>query len=247
MNVLTERVARSFRRSGKSYDVAAEAQRHIAQQVFQRLCQHRGTGALGRVLEAGYGSGHLTRALSRLPIGQLWLNDLTAPQLGFCPEASYLPGDILNTVLPAELDLVASTSMIQWLPDPAAALAHLCRAVRAGGWLALSGFAPGHFPELRALGSAAPAPSYLDAGAMAALLPPGWQLWEACQFAHPLWFASPLAVLHHLRATGVNGCARAHWTRAGLRRFCDDYGTRFGTGAGVPLTYLPALIIAQKH
>ncbi|MGO4854182.1 methyltransferase domain-containing protein [Phaeovulum sp. W22_SRMD_FR3] len=247
MSGLTQRVARSFGRSAPSYDAAATAQKAIAAEVFGRLMAHRGPEPLPRVLEAGYGSGHFTRHLLRLPIGTLWLNDLASPPLAACPQAVYLPGDIRSAVLPADLDLVASTSMIQWLPDPKATLAHLGRAVRPGGWMAISGFGPGHFPELRQLGSAAAAPSCLSAAALAALLPPGWQLREARDFTRQLWFSTPMQVLQHLRATGVNGCARRCWSRAALNAFCAGYSAAFGTAEGVPLTYCPTVIIAQKR
>ena len=246
MSALTARVARSFGRSGRSYDAASTVQKAIADAVYHRLRAHIGPAPLPRVLEAGYGSGHFTRHLLQQGVGSLWLNDLAAPPLAFCPSAVYLPGDIQRVTLPLELDLVASTSMIQWLPDPGATLHQLGNAVRPGGWMALSGFGPDHFPELRHLGSAAAAPSCHDAAGLGALLPPGWRLCAAADFTQRLWFETPMQVLQHLRATGVNGCAQSRWTRTRLAAFCAQYCAAFDTGDGVPLTYRPALIIAQK-
>jgi malonyl-CoA O-methyltransferase len=241
------RVQRSFRRGFATYDDSALVQKLIARGLTRRLLRHAADARLTRVFEAGYGTGQLTRLmLQRLPVATLHLNDLAAPPLPFAPQADYRPGDIETLPLPEGLDLAISASMIQWIADPQALVRRLGEAVRPGGWLALSGFGPDHFPELHALGSQAAAPSLLSAEALAGLLPSGWTVHEAGSCARSLYFATPRELLRHLRDTGVNGRASRPWTRRDLDAFCHEYDARFGQSGRVPLTYQPVWLIARK-
>lgn len=241
----TARIARAFTRGMASYDSAACAQRQIAARLFAAYRRAAGPARPARILEAGYGSGHLTRHLLALGPAQLWLNDLAAPPVPGV-DARYLPGDIATVALPGGMDLVASASMIQWVGDPRAVMARLCAAAAPRGWLALSGFAPGHFPELRALGSRAGAPSCLRAAQMAALLPEGWQVRGRGHWRIVQHFPDALAVLRHLRATGVNGRAGQLRTRAGLGDFIARYEAGFGGPQGVRLSYVASWLVACR-
>ncbi|RQP04253.1 MAG: methyltransferase domain-containing protein [Paracoccus sp. BP8] len=245
MNALAGRVARSFARGMATYDGAALAQRRIAARLFAAYRRAAPGHCPARVLEAGYGSGHLTRHLLGLRPARLWLNDLAAPELPGVA-ADYLPGDVAEVALPGAVELAASASMIQWVPDPARVVGRLCRAVAPGGYLALSGFAPGHFPELRDLGSRAAAPSYLTGEEMAALLPAGWQVRGAGEWRIALHFPGALEVLRHLRATGVNACAGQIRSPGALRDFMARYEARQGGGRGVALTYVASWLVARK-
>lgn len=241
------RVQRSFRRGFATYDDSALVQKLIARGLARRLLHHAADARFARVFEAGYGTGQLTRImLQRLPIETLWLNDLAAAPLPFAPQADYRPGDIEALPLPDDLDLAVSASMIQWISDPRALVRRLCASVRPGGWIALSGFGPDHFPELQTLGSQAAAPSLLPLEAMADLLPPGWTVHEAGSCSRPMWFTSPREVLRHLRDTGVNGRASRPWTRRDLDAFCQTYDQSFGQSGRVPLTYQPVWLIARR-
>ncbi|MFC3570306.1 methyltransferase domain-containing protein [Paracoccus simplex] len=246
MNALAGRVARSFARGMQTYDDAALAQRRIAARLFAAYRRAAPGHRPARVLEAGHGSGHLTRHLLGLRPGRLWLNDLAAPHLPGVA-ADYLPGDIAAVALPERVELAASASMIQWVPDPAQVVERLCQAVAPGGWLALSGFAPGHFPELRALGSRAAAPSYLSGAQMAALLAPGWRVRGAGEWRIVLHFPGALEVLRHLRATGVNGCAGQIRSAGALRDFMARYEARHGGAQGVALTYVASWLLAENR
>jgi len=245
MSAPAGRVARAFARSMATYDGAAVAQGRIAARLFAAYRRAAGGHRPVRVLEAGYGSGHLTRHLLGLRPARLWLNDLAAPRLAGVA-AAYLPGDVAAVALPGGMDLAASASMIQWAADPARVMARLAGAVAPGGWLAVSGFAPGHFPELRGLGSRAAAPSYLSGAQMAALLPAGWQMRGAGDWRMVLHFPDALAVLRHLRATGVNGCAGHIRSAGALRDFLARYETRHGGARGLPLTYIASWLVARK-
>lgn len=244
MDLETARIARSFARGMASYDGAAVAQARIAARLFASWRQAAAGQHVARLLEAGHGSGHLTRHLARLGAG-MWLNDLAAPAL---PDvaARYLPGDIATVALPGGMDLVASASMIQWVAEPGRVIARLAGAAAPGGWLAISGFAPGHFAELRALGSRAAAPSCLSGAAMAAHLPEGWMLHGAGEWREVLHFPDARALLRHLRETGVNARAGQFRSSGALRDFMTRYEQEYSGPRGLPLTYVASWLLARR-
>lgn len=247
------RVGRSFARNFHSYHANASLQAAIANGLVRRLARFGAPDHFARAFEFGCGTGHLTRALcKRFTVAELTLNDLVpaaehvATQYG----AQFLPGDVRHMNWhrgDAAPDLIASASTLQWMADPGALVTQVASHLAPGGWLALSGFGTQQYHELAALGSDAKAPGLCSADTLAAALGTGaFQIHEARGRTHRLWFTSPQEVLRHLRATGVNGAARAIWTRARLAAFCDAYRVQFDRHGRVPLTYHPVWIIAQK-
>lgn len=248
------RIRQSFRRGLQSYHRNASVQADIAARLSQMLQEQGAPGRFGAALEFGCGTGHLTRQLlQRFDIGSLVLNDLVPEAaLGLKelqpapPQARFECGPIESLALPQDLDLIASASTVQWIPDLPALTAQLAAHLKPGGWLALSGFGRRQFHELAALGSGAAAPSYLDAADWPAVLPEGVEILAVEQAPAVLEFGSAVALLKHLRQTGVNGQARQNWSRRRLQEFEAAYQARFGRGGQLPLTYDPVLLVARK-
>ncbi|UWP90800.1 methyltransferase domain-containing protein [Aliiroseovarius crassostreae] len=242
------RVGRSFARNFQTYHANARLQAAIAKLLARRLQHHGAPSHFASGFEFGCGTGHLTGALrARFTFGELTLNDLVpeAAKVARAHGAAFHPGDIRRTPWPDRPTLIASASTLQWMRDPAALVARAADQLAPGGWLALSGFGPQQYRELSALGSAAGAPGLCHPETLASPLE-GFRIHEARGRCHRLWFTSAQEVLRHLRATGVNGAARAVWTRARLRDFCDGYRARFEQDGQVSLTYHPVWLIAQK-
>lgn len=241
------KVEQSFRRGLKTYDACATEQARIARHLSDLMAQYLPQN-LGQVLEFGMGTGHLTRQLAkRFEVKHLYLNDLVDSCARFAPqEATFTSGAIEDMALPGNLDVVCSASTVQWLENIPATLQRLTDALAPGGCLALSGFGHQQFHELRALGSSAAAPNYLDADHWEAVLPPELTIRYISQKQSTLWFPTALSLLKHLRDTGVNGAASQAWTSQDLKAFEADYQARFGTDRGLPLTYDPVWVLAQK-
>ena len=149
------RIGRAFGRAAGTYDDHALVQRLAAEELADRIA------ALSlpdgpRVLEIGCGTGFLTAALRRrLPQAQLVVSDLSPQMVEACrarvPDADYLVMDGEHpTVRDASFDLVVSGLALQWFEDAPAALERLCRALRPGGWLAVSTLLSGTLNEWRA-------------------------------------------------------------------------------------------------
>ncbi|MEX0317217.1 MAG: methyltransferase domain-containing protein [Ruegeria sp.] len=255
MNVLTaERVQRSFTRSFQSYHDGATQQARVAQLLARRLAHLGAPVRFAEAFEFGCGTGHLTHALSdRFRIASLILNDLvpSAAQLANTVNAEFLPGDARVIDWPEAPDLIASASTLQWMEAPEDLLARAARALAPGGWLVVSSYGPAQYRELAALGSAAQAPGLrgadLLADAIATTDAGRFDVLEARERTHRLWFDTPRDVLRHLRHTGVNAKASKTWTRADLSQFDTDYRAAFGRADQVPLTYHPVWIIARKR
>lgn len=250
------RVGQCFRRGLGTYHQAARAQAQIARDLAGMLAESGAPERFGAVLEFGCGTGHLTEALlQRFSIDDLTLNDLvaeaaelagaTAGKQGVSP--SFVAGPVETLRLTQKYDLIASASTVQWLPDLPEVLERLCASLRQGGWLALSGFGTAQFRELSALGSLAAAPNYINACDWPAVLPASMQLAAIRQEAIVIEFPSVLDVLRHLRATGVNGRARDHWSKEQLRKFENAYRERFQRDGMLPLTYDSVTLVARRE
>ncbi|WP_170789866.1 methyltransferase domain-containing protein [Ruegeria lacuscaerulensis] len=250
MNTLiTDRVQRSFSRSFGSYHAAAGLQAQIAADLADALHAHDAPAQFDHGLELGCGTGHLTHELqARFRFQALTLNDLApeAAATATAAKARFVCGDAERIAWPQRPDLICSASMIQWLHDPAALMRRMSRALAPGGWLAVSGFGPRQFHELTQIGSSAEAPGLSRPEDLSAAICDELEVMVADEDIRTIRFASPHDLLRHLRSTGVNGRARAVWTRSDLRRFSDAYVARHGCGGTVPLTYHPIWIIARK-
>jgi len=248
------RVQTSFARGLPSYHDHAQAQARIARTLADHLqiakFRVESQNTFENVLEFGCGTGHLTRQLcNAFNIETLHLNDLVpdCATLAAPLAQSFVAGPIQDIELPRHLDLIASASTVQWIEDLPGLMHRLTDHLRPGGWLALSSFAPAHFPELATLGSGSAAPSYVTPTDWQAMLPRDIDIHHLAEAKDVMRFASPRDVLRHLRATGVNGKAEGRWTRARLNEFEDRYADLFGDGSTVSLTYAPVWLIARKR
>lgn len=234
-----DRIRASFSRHLHSYDANALAQRQIAARLAGIAVPLISPSP--RVLEAGHGSGFLTRHLLALSTRALWLNDLGAPLPQGVGAAKIIRGDIATARLPIGLDLIASASMLQWIADPEALIGRFCAVLAPDGVLALSSFGPDNFPQLAALGLGVGAPSYRDAGALAQSLPPFMRLIHLHDDAITLDFCTPYDLFAHLRATGVNGVGRGQMSVGQMRALMRKMGA-----GPIALTYRPSYCIARK-
>lgn len=241
------KVEQSFRRGLKTYHDSATQQAQIAQRLSGLMAQHL-PHHMDSALEFGIGTGHLTRVLIKnSKIDHLYLNDLVSDCAEFAPRgAAFIGGPIESMALPQNLDLICSASTVQWVEDLPSLLERFSDVLAPGGWLAVSGFGHKQFHELRALGSTAAAPNYMDAADWRFILPQNMIIRHLSQAQTTEWFPSALSLLKHLRDTGVNGATNRSWTTQDLQGFETEYAERFGTNEGLPLTYDPVWILAQK-
>jgi malonyl-CoA O-methyltransferase len=148
-------VRRSFDRAAKSYDAAAVLHAEVRENLLQRL--QLVALVPGVVLDAGAGTGHASRALTRrYPKARVLALDFSARMLQVagkqrswlrpfervCADARALP------LRDASVDLILSNLMLQWC-DPDAVFAEFRRVLAPSGLLSFSAFGPDTLRELR--------------------------------------------------------------------------------------------------
>jgi malonyl-CoA O-methyltransferase len=248
-----EKIARSFLRGRLTYDQHAEVQRKVGRRLVDMLADYPMIG-YDRVLEIGCCTGAMTETfLARHAVGLLYLNDLVPDFYESVRERfagrtktviAPLFGDIEELQLPPELDLVLSSSTFQWLADLAGFFQKIARSLTDRGYLAFSLFGPGtltEFKQLTGIGL-----QYHALGKVLDMLKDDFVVRFFDTEKHHILFTSPRAVLRHLQATGVGGVSEFRWSSRTLRSFEDQYARRFGSAAGVPVTYVTSSVIASK-
>ncbi|OAV12226.1 methyltransferase domain-containing protein [Moraxella catarrhalis] len=260
------KIAQRFCKAHQNYRTHAAVQAKMARQLVAYLkmvkadnikntgiqpCQVKQHKHISRLLEIGVGSGLLTDALfEHFSVDTLYLNDLYDNiQTNALPkdvDANYLIGDIGMIDLPKTLDGVISSSALQWIYPPDMLFKRVFQTLTAGGFFAASTFVEGNLSEIQALtGRGLPydTPKQL----MVRLNQAGFMIDEFKADEQVLYFDSPMAVLRHLKATGVTavGTEQACWSKQSLTKFCQNY-QQFHTDAGYTLTYRPLLFVAHK-
>jgi malonyl-CoA O-methyltransferase len=252
-NLDKEIIARSFYKGRETYDQHAKVQQKVGRRLVDMLEEYPKL-RYDRVLEIGCCTGAMTEMfLSGRTVGKLYLNDLVSEFHDLIRERfkglgddviEPLFGDIEDLDLPDDLDLVISSSTFQWLADLPGSLAKIAGSLKTDGYLAFSLFGPGtliEFKQLTGIGL-----SYTALGNVLDLLTKDFVLQFVDTEKHQLYFTSPREVLRHLQATGVGGVGEFRWTSKKLRNFEDAYIRRFGTPAGIPITYVTSYIIGSK-
>lgn len=240
-----------FKKSVESYDENAHAQKMIIQRLMVLLNAYSPL-ACGQILEAGCGTGLLTRQLKEKYTGcELFVNDLvdamcskTAGRCHLSPKHCIV-GDIEQVAIEGRFELIVSASTFQWLVHPAQTFTRLADHLYQGGQLVFSTFGKDNCKELRILTGNGLV--YYSIEEMKDLLSPCFEVIHAEENHYVLEFDNPLEVLRHIKKTGVNAVnVQQNWTRGKLEDFVYEYAKRFQVKGHYPLTYHPQYFICKK-
>ena len=228
--------------------------------VQKKICAELGRMAAGVCdpdnisfgLEIGVGTGFLTEHLISLyPHAKWYLNDITDASEGFVSQytggdkTSFLLGDAETLSFPQDLDMIATASTVQWFDDLPAFARRAADATRSGGWILLSTFGPRNFYEIREL--TGEGLDYYSLDQLREIFEDaGYKIRSITEYTRSLHFGTPMDVLHHIKATGVNSLRSVRWGREQFAHFDEHYRMKFSDQDGVTLTYHPQLILAQK-
>ena len=235
MRLNKERVRLRFSRAAGTYDQQAMVQLQVADHLVQ-LLEENVTPSPAQIMEIGCCTGLLTERLSKLypQLKALFVNDLVpdfAPVVGKRlnndPRLHYLAGDIEHIDIPQDLDLVASSSTLHWLEDLPALLKKLHQCIVPGGSLCFSIYGSQNLREVREVTGVGL--DYLSREGLQNLVADYFDIISCSEDLIPLHFSDPLAMLYHLRETGVNALAETNWTKSRLDSFLQEYLRRFGS------------------
>ena len=121
LNIDKAQVAQRFEKVGQSYTQHAVVQKQICQHLVQLMQNYLSKTKLDRVFEIGCGSGNLSHLLMQnFQFNQLILNDLYPEVQQHFSESQplqWLIGDIEQLQFPQNLEVVVSSSALQWIFD----------------------------------------------------------------------------------------------------------------------------------
>ncbi|EPF70550.1 malonyl-ACP O-methyltransferase BioC [Acinetobacter indicus] len=227
MSVNKSQVARRFAQAHHSYLQHAVIQQQICQQLVRLMQSHLTSRKLGRVFEIGCGTGALTRALEQhFQVQQLLLNDLypeVQQQLFSTSRTEWWIGDAEQIAFPEQLDMLISSSALQWMQNLQQLFAKIAHALKPSGYLCFSSFGPDNLKEIKAL--TGQGLDYFSLPELRRCLESqGFEIVYLSETVKTLAFEHPRQVLQHLKATGVTGTASGHrWTKHSLQQFYQAY------------------------
>lgn len=227
-------VERRFAKALSRYHTMAVVQRSIAERLAELIPSDL---EAQNAYEIGAGSGFLTyKLLERYPNVQLIANDITDKSELFLPSnVTFIKGDGEAVPLPAKIDLIASASTVQWFDDLPEFIIKSYNALNDCGIIAVSTFGKKNFRELGEqldYYSKEELENVFKSVGFEVLICEDWQ--------EQMDFETPMEVLQHIKATGVNALHKAKWTRCELGKFIANYPLP------ATLTFHPIIIVAKK-
>jgi len=134
-------IIQAFEQAAGTYDQLSQVQRAIARELVFRAASDLGHNldlTPATILDLGAGTGHVTEAASsQWPQAKITALDAAPAMLaalqGKFPDVTILCADAVNPGSIGAYDLILSSMMLHWLPDPRAALAQWRRLLAPGG------------------------------------------------------------------------------------------------------------------
>ena len=252
MEINKEEVEQRFRRSRVSYNDNARVQKMVVDRMVPMILSSV-ERVPEKILEIGCGTGLLTSQLQRtFPSDGLYLNDLVeelcyhAATVNHVSMKHCFPGDVEKLFLPLSFDLIASASTFQWFTTPEETFKKLSKRLEQRGVLVFSTFGKFNLREIRL--TTGGGLDYRSKEELEKMLKPYFEIELIEEEFHMLEFDSPLAVLQHLKKTGVNVSGDPTiWTKGRVDAFIRDYNARFAIDGKVVLTYHPLYFVCRKR
>ena len=249
MEINKEEVEQRFRRSRVSYNDNARVQKMVVDRMVPMILSSV-ERVPEKILEIGCGTGLLTSQLQRtFPSDGLYLNDLVeelcyhAATVNHVPLKHCFPGDVEKLFLPLSFDLIASASTFQRFTTPEETFKKLSKRLEQRGVLVFSTFGKFNLREIRL--TTGGGLDYWNKEELEKMLKPYFEMIE--EEFHMLEFDTPLAVLQHLKKTGVNVSGDSTiWTKGRVDAFIKDYNARFAIDGKVALTYHPLYFVCRR-
>lgn len=244
-----------FEQAAATYEQQATVQSRVALRLLRLLDEAAPGLQPTDVLEIGCCTGLLTeKTLTRFPgIDHFTLCDLVASfeqrvcrRIGaHADKITFLAGDIEALPLPERYDLVISSSTLHWVHDLPALCAKFHQHLYPDGLLAFSLYGKDNLLEIKEI--AGVSLRYRTLEQLRTVVAERFEILAFEETRETLWYPDPIAVLQHLRATGVNSIGQRAWTRREVNAFVAQYRERFSEAEGVRLTYHPMFIVARPR
>ena len=244
-----------FEQAAATYEQHATVQHRVAEHLLAMLAATAPGIQPEEALEIGCCTGLLTQRIFECfpSLKHLTISDLVAAfeecvcrKIGAQAEKmTFVAGDIESVRLPGCYDLILSSSTLHWVHDLPALCTKLHQHLAAHSIFALSLYGKDNLQEIREVTGVGLVYRNLDQ--LLNVMSERFEILAAEERREVLWYADPLAVLKHLRATGVNSIGQQAWTRRQVVEFIQYYQDLFGGEQGVQLTYHPMFVVARPR
>ena len=234
-------IVKRFSKSYEQYNQLAIIQQKIALQLSQAIQKYI-VKAPEIGVEIGSGTGFLTNEIFTQFSDCEWLiNDISEESRKYLPlGTNFVAQDAETLELPNNLDILISASTVQWFNDLRGFIQRTLNSLSSAGIVAISTFGTSNFKEIAA--TTGNTLNYMTINQLSDCFD-GYEILETRIWEEVLTFTTPIEVLHHIKATGLNAINGQTWTKSRLQEFCNDYLKKFGQAT---LTFNPIIIIARK-
>ncbi|MCH5220741.1 MAG: DUF452 family protein [Muribaculaceae bacterium] len=246
-----ERMSSRFARQQDTYDDNTPVQANIVERLCN-MAEARGidkyAGMRGaRVLEIGCGTGLLSRHINQWcdceTSFEMWDIAGKAPLQG--PQRIFRQTDAETSIMripSSSVDIIASSSTIQWFNSPTRFFVECSRILASGGYLIASTFVKGNLYEVaQATGRSLP---LLSARQWSEIIPDTFDVIDWYSYSYTLEFDSAIEVFRHLKGSGVNSLDRDSAGDSHIRNALAHYGADLD--GKYRATYRPLLFILRK-
>ncbi|WP_051309166.1 malonyl-ACP O-methyltransferase BioC [Desulfogranum japonicum] len=248
-------IEQRFAKAASTYEEQAAIQHIVADELLGSLCPLL-TKPPSSILEVGCCTGLLTRRLiQKFPdVITFTAIDLVESFRPYVEQkistingrGTFISGDIESIELTGTYDLIVSSSTFHWMHNLPALFAKLHQHLHPNGLLAISLYGTHNLQEIRDITQIGLA--YESLSTILGYASQCFTVIKEFESQDLLFFPSPMAVLQHLRQTGVNAVGTKAWTPRQLKQFIREYKERFAEEQGVRLTYHPMYFMARpKH
>lgn len=243
MQINTKSIKSHFEKSMDKYNENAIVQMDLAEKLMQETAKIN--NSFDTILELGCGTGILTQKINEeIKYNTYYANDLVEKSKIFIekilPDYTFIHGNAQKIKPPKKVDLIISNAMFQWFSKLDETVKSYKNVLNDNGILAFSTFGTENFCEIRDISGLTL--NYLNKDEILNILKPDFEILYSEEYTHTLEFENPLALLAHMKNTGVNSLTSKTWTVKDIKTFCEKYLNKYDKAK---LTYNPIIVIAK--
>lgn len=243
MQINSKSIKKRFEKSMDKYDENALVQSELAQKLTLELAKIN--TKFDNILELGCGTGILTKEIKKhFGYKGYYANDLVEKSKNYIakilPQYTFIHGNAQKIKPTKKFDLIISNAMFQWFSDIEELIKYYKNFLTEKGVLAFSTFGPENFREIKDLSGLSL--NYKNKQELINIISKDYEILYTDEYRVTLDFENPLALLAHMKNTGVNSLTAKTWTVREVKEFCEKYLKKYNE---VKLTYHPILIIAK--
>lgn len=234
-------IKNQFKKSLDKYEANAVVQALMADKLIENLSGND----FSKVLELGCGSGLLTKKLiKKINYKKYYANDIVEKSKVYIDrilkDYVFLCGNAQRLNVNDKFNLIISNAMFQWFTNLEKAMDYYKGLLNSGGIIAFTTFAPDNFKEIKSLTGLTL--DYKSEEEIKKILSRNFDIEYIEKFDYTMNFTNPLAILAHMKNTGVNAVSSKHWGIKEVKDFCDRYKETY---PDLSLTYSPIIVVAK--